>query len=205
MPTATADFKLAGTQSDLRMAKDMDAINQSLKNAQATLGKTWKPDEEDDGKWIATSHIKDKKLVGQKADIHLRSDPICSSAGCPESKDDKKKHVYYEVGTPLEDDITSTNKHVKDLEAIHGKWKPKFEDIQLDASITSKSNIQLVSEQKTHQKTATKSAQKQKAKVEAKTAIKSKAKMSAKMMTHMEKGQDFAQLRESMMSNWGTK
>ena len=201
MPTATADFKLAGTRSDIRMAKDMDAINQSLKNAQATLGKTWNPDKDDDGKWIATSQIKNKKLLGQKADIHLNSDPICSSAGCPHEEDEKKKHVMYPIDVPLEDDITSTKKHVKEQEKIHGVWNPKFEDLQLSASTSTKSNIQLVSEQKT----ATKSAQKQKAKVEAKTAVKSKTKMSAQMMTRVEKGHDFAQLRESMMSNWGTK
>jgi hypothetical protein len=114
IPTADAEFKLAGVNSDIRMAKDMDAINQSLKNAQATLGKTWNPDKDDDGKWIATSQIKDMKLVGQKADIHLKSDPICSSAGCPHDEDEKKKHVMYPIDVPLEDDIKSTNKHVKE-------------------------------------------------------------------------------------------
>jgi len=192
MPTATADFKLAGTRSDIRMAKDMDAINQSLKNAQATLGKTWNPDKDDDGKWIATM---DDRLIS------LQSDPNCTSEKCMTrhsypSKEEKE--VLYSVDDELDDDIVLTKSNMKAAEKKHGKWVYKpTENVQIDSMLRNSADLKL--------NTATKSAQKQKAKVEAKTAVKSKTKMSAQMMTKVEKGHDFAQLRESMMSNWGTK
>jgi len=65
MPSADAEFKLTGTAADIRMVNEIEALNKNLKNAQQTLGQTWNPDKDDDGKWIATSHAHhDKTLVG---------------------------------------------------------------------------------------------------------------------------------------------
>jgi len=136
IPTADAEFKLAGVNSDIRMAKDMDAINQSLKNAQATLGKTWNPDKDDDGKWIATM---DDRLIS------LQSDPNCTSEKCMTrhsypSKDEKE--VLYNVDDELDDDIVLTKSNMKEAEKKHGKWVYKpTENVQLDSMLRNSADL----------------------------------------------------------------
>jgi len=114
VPTATAEFKLAGTKSDIRLSN----------KAEQTLGWSWNPDKDDDGKW----------MLATKADVNAgsTSDPICASSGwCgPDGKKDKEKPVVYPM-YPLDSDVTSTQAHIKEQEAIHGKWDlPKYEDTQ---------------------------------------------------------------------------
>ena len=117
--------------------------------------------------------------MGHHSDIHLKSDPICSSAGCTQylHPGEKTKDVIYPI-YPEDKDITSTKKHIADQEAIHGTWS-----LPADPASLKKDKTNLQVENEVHQK--------------------SKVKVSSQ--TKADKAQQFAALREKMMSNWGTK
>jgi hypothetical protein len=124
---------------------------------------------------------------------HVQSDPICSSSGwcgpniAPKSKTDAD--VLYPTGT-IDKDIVDTQKHLKDSEKKLGTWdlpakETKKALLQADQAIKGATNA--INLNQVSSKTATKSA------------------IQAKLMTRQEKASSFAQLREKMMSNWGTK
>ena len=174
------DYSVPNFGLDHEIKQTHDHISQVEKE----LGVTWNPDQDDDGKWIVPTEEADFKLTGTKADIHLESDPVCLSTGCetrhsnPYTEAELKEQaevLYAPLDSPLDQDVETSLKNLETTEASLGK-KMDLAEIQLDSQVVQK----------------------------AKTAVKQQVRVAQKAQAK-EKVTEFAQLRESMMNNWGSK
>lgn len=169
---------------DFGIDHEIKQTHDHIAQIEKQLGVTWNPDQDDDGKWIVPTEEADFKLAGTKADIHLESDPTCISTGCetrhsnPYTKEELKDQepvLYSPLDNPLDHDIETSLKNLESTEASLGK-KMDLAEIQIDSQLEQK----------------------------AKTAVKQQVRVAQKAVAK-EKVGEFAQLRESMMNNWGSK
>ena len=159
---------------------DIKASQTHTDQVEKSLGYTWNPDQDDDGKWIVPTEDAEFKLTGTKADVHLESDPAFNSDegyevrhSNPYKKGEQGEGVYYPLDAPFDHDIQASLSNLSQAEETLGH--------KMD---TDAANIQIGSQVKTAVKT------------EGKSANKAVAKQQLSEM---------AQLRENMMSNWGLK
>lgn len=85
------------THADVHMQESLNALNSN-----------WNPDRDDQGTWMAPVP---NTLAGTKIDIHLESDPVCTSVGCetghtnPSEEEAWKKIGYSPLDAPLDKDV----------------------------------------------------------------------------------------------------
>jgi hypothetical protein len=163
--------------ADFGVDHDIKASDSHTTAAEKSLGHTWNPDQDDDGKWIVPTEDAEFKLTATNADIRMGSDPTCISTGCETRHSNPTKAseeiLYAPLDNPLDHDIQSSIENLASVETTLGK-KMDLAEVQLDSQMS------------------------QKAKTAVKTQIKATQKAQAK-----KKLSEFAQLRENMMSNWG--
>jgi len=123
---------------DFGVDHDILSTNEHLKNTETKLGHEWTPKWDEEKEKFIVPHVDAEFKLLQ---LQKTSDPICSSAGCPETK--KKGHpVDYPVANfGVDHDIISTQKHIADQEkAQNHKWVPQMENPDDSKKIQLKSD-----------------------------------------------------------------
>ena len=159
---------------------DIKASQKHTEEVEKSLGYEWNPDQDDDGKWIVPTEDADFKLTGTKADVHLESDPAFNS---DEGYETRHSNPYKkgEQGEGVYYPLDAPFDH--DIQASL-KSKDQAEESLGHKMDTDAANIQIGSQMK--------------------TAVKTQGKANNKVVAKQQLS-EMAQLRESMMSNWGLK
>lgn len=93
-PSKPLGYKLDYFVPNFGADHDVVVSKKSATQAEAALGHTFTPQQDEDGEWEVPTETAEFKLTGVKADVHLGkkkdkangSDPSCTSAGwCGES------------------------------------------------------------------------------------------------------------------------
>jgi len=88
------------------------------------LNHNWNPDRDDQGSWMAPVP---NTLAGTKIDIHLESDPNCTSIGCetryanPSEEEAWKKIGYSPLDAPLDKDVQDSKNSAEEAAIATGK------------------------------------------------------------------------------------
>lgn len=126
---------------DFGVDHDVKHTQDHIAQVEKTLGVTWNPDQDDDGKWIVPTEEADFKLTGTTADVHLESDPMCLSTGCetrhsnPYTDAELKASaevLYAPLDNPLDHDIQTSLDNLSNTETSLGK-KMDMSELQLDS------------------------------------------------------------------------
>jgi len=117
---------------------DIAASQAHTDQVEKSMGYTWNPDQDDDGKWIVPTEDADFKLAGTKADIHLESDPAFNSDegyetrhSNPYKKGEQGEGVYYPMDVPFDHDIKASLESKEQAEETLGHKMDTDANVQL--------------------------------------------------------------------------
>ena len=119
---------------DFGVDKDIKDSQAHVKQVEAKLNHVWTPVQDENGVWGVPEAANNKSYT-YRANVQLptnlaSSDPICSSAGCPEKKDPAgHPKDYFVPDFGMDKDVIDTQAHIKQQEAAKGHtWTPKQDE-----------------------------------------------------------------------------
>jgi hypothetical protein len=125
MATAKSKAKWANPAKEVdynfapRLDMDVRTTQKNLGDAEMTLGHRW--------------DLVDASFAQNQADLRSKSDPICSSAGCPKSaftEEEEDKIVQYPVNLPHDYEVRTTLEHeALASDQLGHVWHPMYFDM----------------------------------------------------------------------------